>query len=438
MKLKGNIAEMLRKQKKHISFHTPGHKRAGLDITELSYSDNLSAPAGVIARAEEDIAKAAGAARAFLITDGSTCGVHALLYALARSGGKSVAYSAFSHPSVKNGCRLAGLREVEIPVKEEKEIPLQPTVEQMEQALKEADALLLTSPDYYGNIPDLAAARAMCNRMGKLLLIDGAHGSHLRFGEQYAGKYADLWVDGAHKSMPAFTQGAAAFAVSDGWAEFLRQALLIFRTSSPSYPIMASVEHAYKIGRNKKIEEYARQMKKRVKAYDNADWSKIVIPFGKYAEGAQNYLQAHKVYPEFNDGSYLMFYLSPSTKKKHLKKLEKLLKKLPRAEVQTEKYVRGEITGEAEWIPLKDCARRVCAKECGLFPPCIPLLRDGEKISRRKRDKLLNAKSAFGLKEGKILVYKEIKDSKESKAEEAVKTEDVGETQQNGEVEKEN
>ena len=86
MKHQGFIAEMLRKQKKHLSFHTPGHKRRGADITELSYSDNLASPAGVIARAEEYIAQKAGAARAFLITDGSTCGVHALLYALALAG----------------------------------------------------------------------------------------------------------------------------------------------------------------------------------------------------------------------------------------------------------------------------------------------------------------------------------------------------------------
>ena len=53
-----HIAEMLRSQKKgHISFHTPGHKRAGADITELSYSDNLSSPSGVLSDAEKGIAE---------------------------------------------------------------------------------------------------------------------------------------------------------------------------------------------------------------------------------------------------------------------------------------------------------------------------------------------------------------------------------------------
>lgn len=398
---------MLRKQKKHLSFHTPGHKRRGADITELSYSDNLASPAGVIARAEEYIAQKAGAARAFLITDGSTCGVHALLYALALAGGKTVAYSEFSHASVKSGCKLASLEAIEIPVKEEKGIPLQPTAKQMEQALLKADALLLTSPDYYGNFPDLAAARALCNRLGKLLLIDGAHGSHLRFGERYAGRYADIWIDGVHKSMPALTQGAAAFACTLGWAEFLQQALALFRTTSPSYPIMASVEHCYTIAQNDKIEKHAQALKERIGAYPNADWSKLLVPFGEYAEDAQNYLQARGIYPEFNDGNYLMFYLSPCTKKGDLKKLEKHLKKLPRAEVRTEPVCYGEKGRKTEWISLQESAGKVCAKECGLFPPCIPLLRKGETISKSKLNRLAKAASAFGLKEGKILVYSE-------------------------------
>ena len=41
-----HIARMLRAQKRHISFHTPGHKRFGADITELDYSDDLSDPTG--------------------------------------------------------------------------------------------------------------------------------------------------------------------------------------------------------------------------------------------------------------------------------------------------------------------------------------------------------------------------------------------------------
>ena len=54
------IAQMLLAQPHHLSFHTPGHKTAGWDITELAYSDNLSSPVGCIGEAEKEIAKILG------------------------------------------------------------------------------------------------------------------------------------------------------------------------------------------------------------------------------------------------------------------------------------------------------------------------------------------------------------------------------------------
>ena len=75
------IYQMLSAQsgKKHLSFHTPGHKVGEWDITELSYSDNLSCPQGCILEAERDIAKILGAFRSFILTDGSTAGVLSML-----------------------------------------------------------------------------------------------------------------------------------------------------------------------------------------------------------------------------------------------------------------------------------------------------------------------------------------------------------------------
>ena len=76
----------------HVSFHTPGHKGGGglssvlricgEDVTELSYTDDLSSPSGPIAVAQSDIAMIAGAKRAYITTDGSTSGVMAMMYAV--------------------------------------------------------------------------------------------------------------------------------------------------------------------------------------------------------------------------------------------------------------------------------------------------------------------------------------------------------------------
>ena len=332
--MKLHIAEMLRAQKKHISFHTPGHKRSGADITELPYSDCLVSPTGVLFEAERDVAQVLGAERSFLLTDGSTCGVFSMVDAMKARGVKKIAVPAFSHPSVFHACEALGVATEPVMQDMVRGFPVQPASNALENALQNADALLLTSPDYYGFFAPLKEARQLCDEQKKPLAVDGAHGSHLHFCENYAGKYADLWVDGVHKSLPALTQGAVVSA-KNGWAEALHESVLKFRTTSPSYPIMASVEYAVKFPRNEKIERAAEEAKRDMGAISNADWTKILLSFADMG-GAERFLEAHGVYPEFNDGNYLMFYLSPCTKAREIKKLARLVKKLPRREVEAD------------------------------------------------------------------------------------------------------
>ena len=104
-----HIYKMLRSQNgRHLSFHTPGHKRKGWDITELSYSDNLSSPKGCILKAESDISAILRSEKSFILTDGSTSGVLSMLYAAKSLGARSVCFSQNSHKSVYNGCSLLG------------------------------------------------------------------------------------------------------------------------------------------------------------------------------------------------------------------------------------------------------------------------------------------------------------------------------------------
>ena len=301
-----------------------------MDITELSYSDNLLSPTGVILAAEEDCARILGAYKSYFLTDGSTCGIFSMLYAIKAQGCKSVAVPTHSHRSVENACKVLGLEEVPVAQEIRFGIPAQPTGEELAAALEKADALLLTSPDYYGFFAPLVEARELCDKANKPLLIDGAHGSHLHGTPIHAGSFADMWVDGLHKSLSALTQGAVVSAKSENWAEPLGHGVRIFRTTSPSYLILSSVEMAVKYPRNEKIEALATEIKREVGALKNDDWTKIVVPFGALAEKAQQELEKRGVYPEFNDGNYILFYLSPCTRAAHLKKLRKLLKTLPR------------------------------------------------------------------------------------------------------------
>lgn len=446
-------------KKKHLSFHTPGHKAGGWDITELSFSDNLSCPHGVLRDAEREIADVLGSAASFILTDGSTAGIFSMLKA---SGVKRLAVPRLSHKSVFNACRLLGVKIVFIETPMVKKIPLQPPRAELNEKLKQADALLLTSPDYYGNLVNLKEARALCEIEGKLLLIDGAHGGHLHSDkEHYAGAYADLWVDGVHKSLPALTQGAIVSARTPALARKLKEAVDVFRTTSPSYPIMASVEYAVKYPRNEALEEAVCKLVASYPAqfHFGGDWTKLCAIFGPYAFTAQKRLEKKGVYAEFCDGNILMFYLSPATTLKNFIKLkqqllpllsaasilsdggsaalgqapkdiQRLARLLQREEAGSDRTDReGEGEEEAaqnvfsplsgvekqgedfskeqtEWVSFTDAAGRIAAKTCGLFPPCTPLIRAGERITEEKIRLLRRADHCFGVDDGRLCVFR--------------------------------
>lgn len=400
-----HIYNMLAKAPQHVSFHTPGHKQGKWDITELSFSDNLSNPTGVLFKAEEDVTRILGAAKSFLLTDGSTCGVLSMLYA---SGVKKLLLPASAHKSVWNGCKLLHIEPVPVRRMRKDGIPDQITVRDIEENALFADGVLLTSPDYYGILPDLPAVREACSRLRMTLLIDGAHGGHLKGTPAYAGHYADLWVDGVHKSLPALTQGAVVSA-NARFAEKLKEGVDIFRTTSPSYPILASVEYAVKAPASPAIERLSEGLRAEF-GLPNDDWTKLVVDFGDCAYVAEEYFEEKGIYPEFNDGRYLMFYFSSATTEKELVLLRKHLQKLGApvsAALPAAECVAGNRVGMPEWIPLAESEGRTAARAAGLFPPCIPLLQPGDLITKSVLQKLTAAKNTFGLDGTRICVYNE-------------------------------
>ena len=390
-------------KKRHFSFHTPGHKIGKWDITELSFSDNLSCPRGCIAKAQEDVAQILHARAAFFLTDGSTSGVFSMLYAAKRLGVKKVALPSRAHKSATNACAVLGLN-------------IRPfsSLEEIENALSQADALLLVSPDYYGVIPPLERLQTLCKTQNKLLLIDGAHGGHLHFNSSlYAGSYADMWVDGVHKSLPALTQGAVVCAKDERCAEVLREGVDIFRTTSPSYPILASIEYAVKYPDNLALQKAVRAFAFHERVQANEDWTKLIVHFGKHAFTALQVLEKRGIYAEFCDGERIVFYLSPATKKREFSLLKStLLRLFERYPLETQPIPAPDIfqrSGKEEWIDLALAENRICARECGLFPPCTPLLVRGEKIQKEKLDLLQKSSNVYGLYQNKICVFGEEK-----------------------------
>lgn len=392
-------------RRRHVSFHTPGHKNGKWDITELAYSDNLSCPRCCILTAERDIARILGARASFILTDGSTCGVLSMLYAAKRAGVKTVAVKRDTHKSFWNGCATLGLTPVVYADKD------------LETTIQSVDAIFITSPDYYGKVAPLRDIRRLRDKHGKLLLIDGAHGGHLHFDKAlYAGAYADMWVDGVHKSLPALTQGAIVSARTEKCADLLRESVAVFRTTSPSYPIMASVEYAVKYPENKVlpmlVRDLANAYPKRVQVKD--DWTKVCVRVGVRAFEAQPALEKRGVYPEFCDGENVCFYLSPATTKRAFRVLKRSVAWLCNTfALGEEKRVQSVHTplvdmenGETEWVNLENAVGKICAADCGLFPPCTPLIGKGERILDEHVRLLKAAPNVYGLVDGKIRVYK--------------------------------
>jgi len=413
-----HVYGMLKKasKRRHLSFHTPGHKRPNWDITELSFSDCLADPQGVILQAQRDVEGIVKSKASEFLTDGSTSGVYTLLYLLKSKGVEKVAVSPFSHISVFRGLALLGLQPVMI----EGQTPFsQPTETQIATALAKADALFLTSPNYYGKTADLSSARRLVDKQNKYFVVDQAHGAHLHHKPwQYAGNYADGWVDGAHKSLPCMTQGALVSVAREDWVDGLRAIAPLFRTTSPSYPILASIEYAYKYPRNTALEGLAatfiRENPHRLLPAE--DWTKICAYFGSQCESVQKALEKKGIYAEFCDGAFLTFYLSPATKIGEFNRLKKMLSwafsLYPVKEGEMEDAIAAPatitpISGKTEWILIENAVGRVASSSFGIFPPCLPLATDGRRIDEQIVARMQGAAHTFGVERGRIQVYEE-------------------------------
>ena len=434
------------KGKDRIRLHMPGHKNfpafraafpvAPIDITELSFSDDLSCPSGAIDRAQRDIAEITGAKRAFITTDGSSSGVMAMMYVAAAFGNKIIV-PRNSHKSVFNACRLLGTEPVIVQGKEEEGVLTFPEPELLEKLIVNdvnISGAIITSPDYYGNIAPLDRYAEVLRKHGRYLFVDGAHGAHLALEEDrkgYAGVYADMWVDGAHKTLPVLTQGAAVLVANEELSDKAEEAMSVFRTTSPSYPVMASVEYGIKyfinnpklLSRAKDAVAAFRAEMEGVTFYPSADWAKVAIdfkPLGIDPSIAQTALEKKGIYAEMNDGRYLLFYLSPVVTAGQLAELRAALigvmakKKnkgtfrdrpsIPVAE-RTYSFIYA-LRQRSEYVPLREAVGRMCAENAGVTPPCLPVVIAGEMVSPQAAELLSSAKNTFGVRDGKIKVVR--------------------------------
>lgn len=242
-------------------FHMPGHKRNPafaafvhpyeLDITEIDGFDNLHDAHGLLAGGMARAAALWGSRRAFYLVGGSTCGILAGIAAVTRRGDR-VLVARGSHRSVYNALMLGDLRPAYLLPAADPATGITGALspDSVEQALKkqpDVRLVVVTSPTYEGVISDIAGIADTVHRYGALLLVDEAHGAHLGLAGGFPSSSvqagADIVVQSLHKTLPSLTQTALLHIGSgrvDG-DEVARQ-LAVFETSSPSYPLMASID----------------------------------------------------------------------------------------------------------------------------------------------------------------------------------------------------
>lgn len=260
---------------KNIRFHMPGHKGKDLllewkklipqiDVTELEGTDNLHDPKTIILESQRLAAKTFGAKKTFYSVNGTTGGILAAISAVTNPGDK-VLIQRNCHRSVYNALILNNLRvEYIYPnYNNEKNIVTGVYPNEIEEKLKknkDIKAVVITNPSYYGICSDIKQIVKIVHRYNKVIIVDEAHGSHLRFNRKLpisaieAG--ADISVQSIHKTLPAFTQSSMIHVGTDTIdINKLAKMISIYQTTSPSYILMASLDmvRAYmqKYGENK-------------------------------------------------------------------------------------------------------------------------------------------------------------------------------------------
>lgn len=447
-------------KRRMLPFHMPGHRGGGfaepvwrrrgknllpLDLTEIKEVVSGRDLDFFWRAAEELAARAFGARRSYFLVNGASSGILAALLAVGRPGAK-ILIARNCHVSVVNGLILSGLIPVFIPprwIDGHPALPPRTAVEETLQRHPEAVALLVTNPGYHGIYGPLTEIAALTKTAGIPLLVDEAHGGHLRyldrrFEASVAG--ADLWVWGVHKLMGSLTQTGLLHLGSEKIpAGRVEQALALTGSTSPSYILLASLDstrrHLYLRGREmftraaacgEKIRKELFKLPgikvltgEQLPAEYNLDPTKVVFsltPAGWTGYAAEEILRKkYRIQLEYADLSNLYLFISPAQKSREIRILLKACRDLAETggpgagKTITPPPFSGEglfftpreaVCASSTSVPLRAAAGRVAAGWVAAYPPGIPLWIPGEKITGVMQEWALRFQAAGGCLRG--------------------------------------
>ena len=421
-----------------VPFDVPGHKRGrgnpeltaflgqacvGVDVNSMKPLDNLCHPVSVIREAEEL------AADAFLMVGGTTSSVQSMVLSSCKRGDEII-LPRNVHKSVINALVLCGAVPVYVnpEVDQRLGISLGMKREQVAKAIAEhpkAVAVLVNNPTYYGICSDLRAIVKMAHDAGMLCLVDEAHGTHFYFGDHMPVSAMEAGADMAsvsmHKSGGSLTQSSLLLTGPNIHAGYVRQIINLTQTTSGSYLLMSSLDISRRnlALRGRKVfhqvadmAEYARREINAVGGYyafgrelmngnsvfdfDTTKLSVHTLDIGLAGIEVYDILRdEYDIQIEFGDIGNILAYLSMGDRPQELERLVSALAEIRRryqkdgTGMLTQEYIEPEVVTspqEAFYAPkisvlLAESEGRVCSEFVMCYPPGIPILAPGERIT---------------------------------------------------------
>lgn len=425
-----SIIKLLNKKLDRILFTTPSHNQRSpylpnlegfynWDYSEIEGYDNLSDPTGAIFMAQGRASDAYSAKNTFFLTQGATLGIHAAMKSVIQEGDR-VLVARNCHKSVYNGLVLTCAR-VDWLMPETNDyfgIYGEITPEEVENNLKlnQYKALIITSPTYEGVNSDIDAISAICRQYGVFLIVDEAHGSLYNFSDKLPRTVieqgADFAINSLHKNAGAPNQCALLHVSKQIRDDFewrqVQRAINLFNTSSPSYPLLASIEASINFLHSKEgkraidelignIENFKRDLRKEGwEFYDNenSDPTRILIkrPDVSGLELSQKLFGEFNIEDEMASDTAVLFLCGIGTTKAKLDRLKNAIKKVKLTKQTEEKkpsfqpfpfvkilpfeaFYKDYAFVSKENAPLKISSQMVVP-----YPPGIGILYPGEVI----------------------------------------------------------
>ncbi|MCG7334567.1 aminotransferase class I/II-fold pyridoxal phosphate-dependent enzyme [Sporosarcina sp. ACRSM] len=427
-----------------VPFDVPGHKRGrgneelaaflgeqclAVDVNSMKPLDNLCHPVSIIKEAEQLAAQAFGAKHAFFMVNGTTSAVQAMIMTACKAGDKII-MPRNVHRSAINALILTGAVPVYVNpgVHEELGIPLGMSVQDVERAILEnpdAKAILINNPTYYGICSNLQALTDLAHEHQMLVLVDEAHGTHFYFGENLPASAMSVGADMAsvsmHKSGGSLTQSSFLLINNEMSEGHTRQIINLTQTTSGSYLLLSSLDIS-----RKNLALHGRQVFEKVAQMSQYTRDEINKIGGYYAFSKEllngdtifdfdvTKLSVHtreiglagiEIYDilrdeydiqiEFGDIGNLLAYISVGDRQLDLERLVAALAEIKRRyakdknDVFDHEYINPQVVATPQKafyapkknLPLAESAGYISSEFVMCYPPGIPILAPGERIT---------------------------------------------------------